>query len=276
MSLAGTDFLAGKDAFACPDRAIREDRVARADSPAGFQMSPTVNPAARFDALSGADVLIAGNVESCTQALRAGDRAVNDEISASERIAREIGRIVAVQVATRMKIAAATQRAVGVHTPANAHVASDEHTSLGTKMSRDTNVAPDVHCSSGTYAPFGPDRPADAQHVAHFDVATHLDRTCIDKGVGIDAVDDEDSVCRTELVHQPAGIVGAAVCNQFVEQFLVISAFSVMAKEPAEAVSTGLFARRKSRVRFMLQIRAAAGVPDDFSGLWRGLCDAPG
>ncbi|WP_342344159.1 hypothetical protein [Aromatoleum petrolei] len=106
-------------------------------------------------------------------------------------------------------------------------------------MSRDTKIAPDVHCSSGTYAPFGPDRSADAQHVAHFDVAMHLDRACIDKGVGIDGVDDKDLVCRTELVHQPAGIVGAAICNQLVEQFLVISAFSVMAKKPAETVSTG-------------------------------------
>ncbi|WP_332309973.1 hypothetical protein [Aromatoleum toluclasticum] len=170
---------------------------------------------------------------------------MNDKASAGEGIAGAIDHVGTTDIAPRMQIPAACHASVRVHTPANAQVACDAHTPRCIKMSREANVASDIHCTPNANAPSSPDRAANAHDVTDLDIAAHLDRAGIDKGFGIDAIDNKDLVCRAELVHQPASIVNTAIGDKFIEQFLIVSAFSEMSKKPAKTVGTGAFCAKE-------------------------------
>ncbi len=142
---------------------------------------------------------------------------MNRKVLASEGIAPESNAIAANQVPAHMQISATCQFPGRIHAPAHLHVASHVHSTTGAKMSLDSNIAPDIHFPPNANSPSCPDRAPNSQYGFYVNIATHLDRACVDKGVGINAVDNQHLICRAELVHQPASIASTTIGDQLVE-----------------------------------------------------------
>jgi len=80
------------------------------------------------------------------------------------------------------------------------------------------------------------DGASGSDYRSDFDIALHLQRAGKHDCFGINGVDTQDAIGRTELGQQPAGVIDPAGTHQGVEQRLIIAAVGVVSQKPAEAI----------------------------------------